>query len=107
MRQRGYVLLPGLGDGEKLAFTWWHPPDEAEPNDFFRETLYIVNRDGTGLRQLIPPGALPAVKHPVWSPIGDALIYESLGAGFEHRHIFKISVAGGAACAAYPSDYLE
>ena len=81
-------------DGEKLAFTWWHP-DEAEPNDFFRETLYTINRDGTGLRQLIPPAALPAVTHPVWSPIGDALIYERLGAGFEHRHIFKISVAAG------------
>ncbi len=84
-------------DGEKLAFTWWHPPDEAAPNDFFRETLYIINRDGTGLRQLIPPGALPAVGYPVWSPIGDALIYERLGAGFEHNHIFKISVAAGQA----------
>ena len=81
-------------DGDKLAFTWWHP-DAAKPNDSFRETLYILNRDGTGLRQLIPLADRPAVTHPVWSPRGDELIYERLGAGFKHRHIFKISAGGG------------
>ncbi len=79
-------------DGNKLAFTWTRA--EPKPENFGRETLYIVNRDGTGLRQLIDEAG-PPVTRPVWSPRGDQLLYEHLGADFQQVHIFKMSALGG------------
>ena len=79
-------------DGNKLAFTWMRA--EPKPANFDRETLYVVNRDGAEFHQLID-AAGPPVVHPVWSPAGDELLYERPARDFKHRHLFKMSVAGG------------
>ena len=79
-------------DGNKLAFTWMRA--EPKPENFGWETLYVVNRDGAEFHQLIDEVGPPVV-HPVWSPEGDELLYERPDRDFKHRHIFKMSVAGG------------
>ena len=79
-------------DGNKLAFTWMRA--EPKPENFDRETLYVVNRDGAEFHQLID-AAGPPVVHPVWSPEGNELLYERPDRDFKHRHIFKMSVADG------------
>lgn len=79
-------------DGNKLTFAWTRA--EPKPENVGRETLYIVNRDGTGLHQLIGEEG-PPVTHPIWSPSGDELLYERPDRAFKHAHIFKMSVVGG------------
>ena len=79
-------------DGNKLAFTWGRA--EPKPENFHRETLYVVNRDGAGFHQLIDEAGPPVV-HPIWSPAGDELLYERPDRDFKHVHIFKMPVAGG------------
>ena len=67
--------------GDKLAFSWnTHkvPPIEAKRPIWdaweTTETIYIVNRDGTGLKQLVDEVGPKAV-NPVLSPDGDELLY--------------------------------
>ena len=77
--------------GEKLAFSWLH---RVPFKDFIEtETIYTVNRDGTGLTQIIAEAGPRAVL-PVWSPRGDALLYERF-VGRQSFHIFKVSLARG------------
>ena len=56
---------------DKLAFSW--NPDPLKKNIDI-ETLYTINSDGTGLKQ-ITRDAAPRETAPVWSPQGDALLY--------------------------------
>lgn len=85
--------------GDKIAFSWldldvwdvnvllqWGGGNAAWKN----ETLYVVNRDGSGLRQLLNRANAGAVR-PVWSPRGDELIYERSEPLFQ---IFKIALDG-------------
>ena len=74
-------------DGNTLAFTWLNRV-ELRREDFDRNTIYIVNRDGTGLKQLFDEDG-PATVDPVWSPRGDELLYR------RGVHIFKIALDGG------------
>jgi len=77
--------------GDKLAFSWlkhdfwkekWKRAQdkgvdfaEVDIQDVRdKETVYIVNRDGTGLQQIVEEAGSEA-SSPVWSPRGDALIY--------------------------------
>ena len=67
--------------GDKLAFSWnTHkvPPIEAKRPIWdaweTTETIYIVNRDGTGLKQLVNEVGPKAV-NPVLSPDSDELLY--------------------------------
>ena len=77
--------------GEKLAFSWFH---RVPLKDFVEtETVYTINRDGTGLTQIIEEAG-PRATSPVWSPRGDALLYKR-SAGNKSYQIFKISLAGG------------
>ena len=70
--------------GDKLAFSWLH---QVPLKDFINtQTIYIVNRDGTDLVQLVNKAG-PKATSPVWSPQGDALLYIH-----EQRQIFKIGV---------------
>ena len=72
--------------GDKLAFSWLH---QVPLKDFINtQTIYIVNRDGTGLVQLVNEAG-PKATSPVWSSQGDALLYIH-----EQRQIFKIGVDG-------------
>lgn len=75
---------------DKLAFSW-NPEPLKENIDI--ETLYIINRDGTGLKQ-ITSDAAPRETAPVWSPQGNALLYDK--ADKKNRlQIFKIALGSG------------
>ena len=77
--------------GEKLAFSWLH---RVPLKDFVEtETVYTINRDGTGLTQIIEEAG-PRATSPVWSPRGDALLYKR-STGNRSYQIFKISLKGG------------
>ena len=70
--------------GDKLAFSWLH---RVPLREFFdTQTIYIINRDGTGLMQLVGEAG-PDASDPVWSPQGDALLYIH-----EDRQVFKIGI---------------
>ena len=77
--------------GDKLAFAWQH---RVPFKDFHEaETVYTINRDGTELTQLIEEAG-PRATSPVWSPGGDALLYQR-SAGHRSYQIFKMSLNGG------------
>lgn len=89
----GVVWSPS---GKKLAFSWLH---KVPLKDFIKaETIYTVNRDGTGLQQIVPEAG-PKVTSPVWSPRGDELLYiqadDVHAAQPINLQIFKIAVDGG------------
>ena len=79
------VWSPG---GDKLAFSWQNKmPLKAFES---KETIYTVNRDGTGLTQIVGEAG-PKVTSPVWSPRGDALLYaQDDGKARWSLQIFKI-----------------
>ena len=61
-------------DGHQLVF--------SGSNRFGKEVvvgdqpaIYVINRDGTGLVQVVDEKR-PATRHPIWSPRGDAFLYE-------------------------------
>ena len=63
----------------KIAFVW----NRSEPP---RQSIFIVNRDGSGLQQIVDMRA----NAPAWSPSGDELVYsQAIGGKFQ---IFKINV---------------
>ena len=78
--------------GDKLAFSW-NNRAELRREDFVFETIYIVNRDGTGLQQIIEEGQYAG--NPVWSPNGNELLYDSIDANRDLQ-IYKISLDTGA-----------
>ena len=95
------MLLPGkrlmfdpawAPNSNKIAFSWINLnainllKDPAET-----EAVYIVNRDGSELKQIIAADDAPA-SNPIWSPHGDEFIYEKEVR--EHTHIFKIALDG-------------
>ena len=75
--------------GDKFAFTWNKDPGLALAGS----TIYIVNRDGTGVRRVLGEGVGRAVE-PSWSPSADTLLYGGLD---ENRdlQIFKVSLKDG------------
>ena len=76
--------------GEKLAFAWLnHFPFVGF---FHRQTIYIVNRDGTGVKKIVDEADNRA-NTPVWSPNGDMLLYDQR-LGNNRAQIFKIALAG-------------
>ncbi|MCE2416655.1 PD40 domain-containing protein [Candidatus Poribacteria bacterium] len=76
-------------EGDRLAFAWYNRI-ELRQEDFKLETIYIVNRDGTGLQQIIEEGKRAV--EPVWSPRGDALLYSQLDKN-DMQQIFKVTLA--------------
>ena len=77
--------------GEKLAFAWLHKVPLGEFAD--TQTIYIINRDGTGLQQVIPE-RVGRESSPVWSPQGNALLYTQYING-KQMQIFKVGLDGG------------
>ena len=83
--------------GDKLVFSWNNnplPPDHKPGDDLpdgweDKQTIYIVNRDGTGLQQLIDEAGPKAV-NPELSPNGEKLLYTQKING--RYQIFKIDV---------------
>jgi len=89
--------------GERLAFSWLH---RVPLKDFLEtQTIYIVNRNGTGLKQIVPEAGLRAID-PVWSPDGKMLLYLQLIRDKALQkirwQIFKIPAAGGEPIAVSP-----
>ena len=78
-------------EGDRLAFAWYNLA-EFQQEDFKLETIYIVNRDGTGLQQIIEEGKRAV--EPVWSPRGNELIYSQLDKN-DMQQIFKVTLDGG------------
>ena len=87
--------------GDKLVFSWNKnplPPDHNPLIDPFpvvweaKETIYMVNRDGTGLKQLVDEAG-PAARSPTLSRDGEALLYTQDVNSF--MQISKLDVNGG------------
>ena len=82
--------------GDKLAFSWNNNPlppllpDGHIPNEWLdTETIYIVNRDGTGLQQLVDEAG-PYAQYPALSPNRNEVLYtQEINGRFQ---IFKIDV---------------
>ena len=85
--------------GDKLAFAWNKhpvpPPDaEREVHAEWKDkiTIYIINRDGTGLQQLIEEAG-PYAQYPELSPDGDEVLYtQEINGDFQ---IFKLDLNSG------------
>ena len=75
--------------GDKFAFSWNKKPGL----DLDGNTIYIVNRDGTGVRRVLDEGVGDAVE-PSWSPSADALLYGGLDKNRDLQ-IFKVSLDDG------------
>ena len=89
--------------GDRLAFSWLH---RLPLKDFLEtQTIYTVNRDGAGLKQIVPEAGLRAVV-PVWSPDGSMLLYQQLiidkARQKKQWQIFKVNAIGGEPVAIGP-----
>ena len=86
--------------GDKLAFVWNNNPlpdhkvgIEPIPEVWINEqTVYIVNRDGTGLKQLVEEAG-PMASHPELSPNGEEVLYTKVIN--EQHQIFKVDINSG------------
>ena len=88
-------------DGDQIAFvlhkfrTISDFIDAANWQD--EETIYVINRDGSNLRQLVSEKG-PDARHPTWSPQGNEIIYHQgihLPEIGDIRQLFKINVDTG------------
>ena len=86
---------------DKLAFSWNNnrlPPDFKPGEDELPEgwadkrTIYIVNRDGTGLEQLVDEAG-PMAEFPELSPNGKEILYTQEIKG--SLQIFKLDISSG------------
>ena len=96
------ALLPGgiwmfdpawAPSSDQIAFSW---DGAIEKGKKVGQTMgiYIVNRDGSGLRKIIDAGDRPAaVFNPTWSPDGNELIYNKGVGGV--RDLFKVALEDG------------
>ena len=94
--------------GDKLAFSWLH---QVPLKDFLEtETIYTVNRDGAGLKQIVPEVGLRAVA-PVWSPDGSMLLYQQLmidkALQKKQWQIFKVAAIGGESVEVGPPGWYD
>ena len=85
--------------GDKLAFSWnTHkvPPVEAGRAVWnvweTTQTIFIVNRDGTGLKQLVEEDG-PYAQYPALSPNGQEVLYTQEINGY--FQVFKVNVNSG------------
>ena len=66
-------------DGEQIAFALHKFRQMLTSTDLGdwqdEETIYLINRDGSNLRQLVSEKG-PVAFHPTWSPHGDEIIYQ-------------------------------
>ena len=81
-------------DGKRIAFAGMPKKQNLHLIDFEDMRVYIVNVDGTGLKQIVV-GAGPAATQPTWSPRGDALLFQQVvnkGKGFVLTQLFKVNL---------------
>ena len=98
------TLLPGkrlmfspawAPNSNKIAFSWIdlnaiNLLAGKDPAD--AEAVYVVNRDGSGLKQIVDADNA-AASNPIWAPQGNELIYEKDIR--EDTHLFKIDLGAG------------
>ena len=101
-------LLPGsismyrptwVPDSDQITFSW----NGRQKNGFLEANkrvhtidIYVVNRDGSGLRKIIESGEDIGVSNPTWSPRGDELIYNIYNhQGRGSRQLFKATLGDG------------
>ena len=87
--------------GDKLAFVGNKNPIpvilERDLHNAWaaKDTIFIVNRDGTGLKQLVPEDG-QAARYPAVSQNGEEVLYTQQINGRNGRfHIFKVDVNNG------------
>ena len=80
-------------EGDRLAFAWYNRI-ELRREDAHIETIYILNRGSMETQQIVGVAGEAAV-NPVWSPRGDALLYEQYDTNNKVLQIFKIALNGG------------
>ena len=90
---RAWQHLPAWSaTGDKIVFSWLNQilPHGKLFDLVDKETIYIVNRDGTGLEQIVPEAG-KAARDPVWDPRGSSLVYQQT---IDNRiQLFKINLA--------------
>lgn len=101
------TLLPGkflmfspawAPDSTQIGFSWVNldaiPVEDLLAGKNAGDTMgiYVVNRDGSGLKEIVA-GDDGAAFNPTWSPRGDELIYDKPIR--EVRQLFKIASGGG------------
>ena len=97
------ILLPGKHlmfgpawspNSTKIAFSWINLDafPIAGKNIEDTEAVYVVNRDGSELKQIVDAND-GATSHPIWGPQGNELVYEKQIR--ETIHLFKIAWDGG------------
>ena len=100
LKERGGQSFPSWSAaGDKLAFSWNNNPlpplaaGERVPDAWQDKlTIYIVNRDGTGLRQIVDEAG-PRAMAPTLSPNGEEVLYTQEING--NLQIFKVDVDNG------------
>lgn len=83
-------------DSAQIAFSWTGRQEKGLLED--KEVrhpvgIYVVNRDGSGLRKIIDAGDAESVFSPTWSPHGNELMYHKRVRGV--AQLFKIALGGG------------
>ena len=100
-KELGGQLMPSWSaSGGKLTFAWNNnplPPDLKQEDGLpegwaDKRTIYIVNRDGTGLKQLVDEAG-PMARRPELSPDGEEVLYTQEIK--ERDQIFKVDVRSG------------
>ena len=81
--------------GNKIAFSKIDGRFNHGILEWTKANIYIVNRDGTGLRQ-ITKGEFTVAMGPTWSPHGDELIYTEFVVHLDQAstHLFKTDLSG-------------
>lgn len=74
--------------GDKIAYASF-PFLDAEAD---QGTIYVVNRDGSGVQQVVAKAG-PRAAAPAWSPHGDEILYEQRVDG--DKQIFKLHLSSG------------
>lgn len=70
-----WIVYPSWSPrGNKIAFSQIDGVFNQGLLEWSKASLFILNRDGTGLHQILKDETLVAIE-PTWSPHGDALIY--------------------------------
>ena len=97
-KELGGQLMPSWSaSGDKLTFAWNNnplPPD-FKPGDKLpagwadKRTIYIINRDGTGLQQLVDEAG-PMAEYPELAPNGKEVLYTQKING--SLQIFKLDI---------------
>ena len=83
-------------DGRKIVFARWRGGHSLKSGRIVGDTsaLFVVNRDGTGLRRITGWGARAG--HADWSPDGSRIVFENVGYYFGSADAYTVRADGSA-----------